>query len=148
MLQGWNHEANDASRTSERWPYNDDDKLDRFPTICNPFLNRVHHLCPLFHQLILFSSHIIEYRQPISFFTSSKSLTPKKGEDRVFTNASLSQMILEPQKYHNHVFFKCNLHCSSLLGNVLYAFFCTAIKKMKNKYILIQIQISDTTVGF
>lgn len=39
---------------SERWLYNDDDKLDIFPTICNPFLHWVHHSCPLFHQLILF----------------------------------------------------------------------------------------------
>lgn len=39
---------------SERCLYNDDDKLDVFSTICNPFMHWVHHSCPLFHQLILF----------------------------------------------------------------------------------------------
>lgn len=47
---------------SERCLYNDDDKLDIFPTICNPFMHWVHHSCPLFHQLILFP-----FSLPLSF---------------------------------------------------------------------------------
>lgn len=49
----WKEMTNDANRSSEQWLYNDNDKLDVFPTIYSPFLHCTHQSfllsCTLHH---------------------------------------------------------------------------------------------------